>query len=83
MPTSPAPTEVTEPEGTPEASPKASPEASVAESGHAESSAKEPSAPGGFLGLPLNPKGPLETRPSGPSALRGSRWVDYDTHELL
>jgi TonB family protein len=31
----------------------------------------------------LNPKGPLETNGSGPSPLRGSRWVDYDTHELL
>jgi len=79
MTTSPAPTEVTEPEGTP----GASPEASIEESQQAETSAKEPSAPGGFLGLPLNPKGPLETRPSGPSPLRGSRWVDYDTHELL
>jgi TonB family protein len=39
--------------------------------------------PGGFLGLPLNPKGPLETNGSGRSSLRGSRWVDYDTHELL
>jgi len=48
-----------------------------------ESSVRDIPVPGGFLGLPLNPKGPLETRPSGSSALRGSRWVDYDTHELL
>ncbi len=75
MPTSQAPTEVTEPEG--------SPDASIEESPQTGSSAPEPSVPGGFLGLPLNPKGPLETRASGPSALRGSRWVDYDTHELL
>ncbi len=79
MPTSQAPTEVTEPEGTPETSP----EASIEESPQTENSAKEALVPGGFLGLPLNPKGPLETRPSGPSTLRGSRWVDYDTHELL
>ena len=84
MPTSQAPTEVTEPEGTPEASPGASVAQSPQTDDSApESSAPDPSVPGGFLGLPLNPKGPLKTNGSGPSALRGSRWVDYDTHELL
>ncbi len=71
MPTSQAPTEETEPKGPADPSPEA------------ESSAPEKTVPGGFLGLPLNPKGPLETNGSGPSPLRGSRWVDYDTHELL
>ncbi|HVN92779.1 MAG TPA: energy transducer TonB [Terracidiphilus sp.] len=71
MPTSQAPTEVTEPEG-PEKLPA-----------QVESSAPEAKVPGGFLGLPLNPKGSLETNGAGPSTLRGSRWVDYNTHELL
>ncbi|MGB8028482.1 MAG: energy transducer TonB [Terracidiphilus sp.] len=71
MPTSQAPTEETEPKGPAEPSPET------------EGSAREIKVPGGFLGLPLNPKGPLETNGSGPSALRGSRWVDYNTHELL
>ncbi len=31
----------------------------------------------------MNPKGPLETNGSGSPTVRGSRWVDYDTHELL
>jgi TonB family protein len=74
MPTSQPPVEETDPKGAPEASQTAP----IDESPHAE-----PSVPGGFLGLPLNPKGPLETNGSGPSVLRGSRWVDYDTHELL
>ncbi|HTW30238.1 MAG TPA: TonB family protein [Candidatus Sulfotelmatobacter sp.] len=71
MPTSQAPTEVTEPKGSTEPNLET------------EGSAPEASVPGGFLGLPLNPKGPLETNGSGNHALRGSRWVDYDTHELL
>ena len=71
MPTSQTPGEETEPKGPADPAPEA------------ESSAPEKTAPGGFLGLPLNPKGPLETNGSAPSALRGSRWVDYDTHELL
>ena len=78
MPTSQPPVEETDPKGAPEASPNASPNSSIAESPVAE-----PSVPGGFLGLPLNPKGPLETNGSGSPAVRGSRWVDYDTHELL
>jgi TonB family protein len=71
MPTSQTPTEETEPKGSADPTPEP------------ESSVPEKTVPGGFLGLPLNPKGPLETNESGPSALRGSRWVDYDTHELL
>src|SRR5271156_2502959 len=80
MPTSQPPVEETDPKGAPEASID---ENLQAESPAPDSSASEPSVPGGFLGLPLNPKGPLETNGSAPSALRGSRWVDYDTHELL
>jgi len=76
MPTSQPPVEETDPEGTADESPHA-------ESPAPDSSASEASIPGGFLGLPLNPKGPLETNGSGSPALRGSRWVDYDTHELL
>ena len=75
MPISPAPAEVNEPKG--------SPGASIERSPQTESSVPETPAPGGFLGLPLNPKGPLETSPSDSRGLRGSRWVDYDTHELL
>ena len=73
MPTSQPPVEETDPKGAPEASD--------------ESLQAEPSVPGGFLGLPLNPRGPLnvplETNGSGSPVVRGSRWVDYDTHELL
>ena len=80
MPISQAPIEVPEPEESADESPEA-------ENPAPESSAPEPSVPGGFLGLPLNPKGPLKGSPdtSGSSSrsLRGSRWVDYDTHELL
>ncbi len=79
MPTSQPPVEETDPKG--------APEASIAESPAPDSSASEPSVPGGFLGLPLNPRGPLnvplETNGSGSPIVRGSRWVDYDTHELL
>ncbi len=68
MPTSHAPAELNEPQ----------------EPGSQDSSPeKEISVPGGFLGLPLNPKGPLESNGGDSRALRGSRWVDYDTHELL
>jgi TonB family protein len=74
MPTSQPPVEETDPKGAAEASPNASID---------ENPQAEPSVPGGFLGLPLNPKGPLETNGSGSPAVRGSRWVDYDTHELL
>ena len=76
MPTSQPPIEETEPKGAAEPAPDT-------KSFAPESSVRDIPVPGGFLGLPLNPKGPLETRPSGSSALRGSRWVDYDTHELL
>jgi len=76
MPTSQPPIEETEPKGSAEPAPES-------KSSAPESSVRDIPVPGGFLGLPLNPKGPLETNGSGPSALRGSRWVDYDTHELL
>jgi len=71
MPTSQAPIEVNEPKEPPETAPET------------EGSAPEASVPGGFLGLPLNPKGSLWTNGSDSRSVRGSRWVDYDTHELL
>lgn len=87
MPISQPPVEETDPKGTPEASPGAPPRSSIDESSEAKSPAPSPSIPGGILGLPLNPKGPLEgpseAGGSGSRSLRGSRWVDYDTHELL
>jgi TonB family protein len=88
MPISQPPVEETDPQGTPEAPPGAPPRARIDERSEAknpapESSAPEPTVPGGILGLPLNPKGSLETQPSGSNSLRGSRWVDYDSHELL
>jgi hypothetical protein len=80
MPTSQPPVEETDPKGAPEASIDQIPRA---KNPAPDSSASEASVPGGFLGLPLNPKGPLETSPPDSRGLRGSRWVDYDTHELL
>jgi len=87
MPTSEAPAEVNEPRGPAEAASK--------NGGPAE----EVSIPGGFLGLtariepapppdlePENEAGLVpDSEPAGrpPRAVRGSRWVDYDTHELL
>jgi TonB family protein len=80
MPISQPPVEETDPKGTAD-------ESSEAKNPAPENSAPDPSIPGGILGLPLNPKGPLdgslENGGSGSRSLRGSRWVDYDTHELL
>lgn len=48
----------------------------------AESEAKEIPVPGGFLGLPIQPEKRLEV--AADARMRSSsRWVDYDTHELL
>ncbi len=81
MPTSEAPTEVDEPKKPAETSPK-------------DSSAQETSITGSILGLdtfssrdlePRKESAPLEPREEdapSPKA-RGSRWLDYDTHELL
>ena len=71
MPTSEAPAEVTEPKGSAEQGPQP------------ETPAKEILVPGGFLGLPLIAERPLDTGPSSSPVVRGSRWVDYNTHELL
>ncbi len=76
MPTSQPPIEETEPKGPAEPAPET-------KSSAPESSVPDIPVPGGFLGLPMNPRGPLETSPSDSRGLRGSRWVDYDTHELL
>jgi len=82
MPTSEAPAEVNEPKGPAEASPQKG------------SSAQETSITGSILGLdtfsardlePREKAEPLEPlEEEAPSLkMRGSRWVDYDTHELL
>ncbi len=82
MPTSEAPAEVNEPKGPAEASPQSG------------SSAQETSITGSILGLdtfsardlePREKAEPLEPlEEEAPSLkMRGSRWVDYDTHELL
>ena len=81
MPTSETPAEVNEPQG---------PDAPQAQTG---SSARETSLTGSILGLATAsaPDRQLrdaaaEDRESGeavPLVVRGSRWLDYDTHELL
>jgi TonB family protein len=87
MPTSEAPAEINEPKG---------PAQSTPESG---GPTREISIPGGILGLTASldpaPAVDLETgaeaepepgsEPAQPRArtVRGSRWIDYDTHELL
>ena len=81
MPTSEAPAELNDPKGPAEPGPQT------------ESPAQETSIAGSILGLDtfserdleprdLEPRD-LESRESASPALRGSRWVDYDTHELL
>jgi len=67
MPPSEAPNDVIEPSGEPEVSPASKPDESPRTSGESGSAAPEPEP---------------EPEP-GPRAVRGSRWVDYDTHELL
>jgi TonB family protein len=85
MPTSEAPAEVNEPKGPADASPQSG------------SSAQETSITGSILGLDTFSARDLEPReeisPLEPgeeaadrapsSKARGSRWLDYDTHELL
>src|SRR5580658_2429497 len=85
MPTSEAPAEVNEPKGPAEGSPQSG------------SSAQETSITGSILGLDTFSARDLEPReeisPLEPgeeaadrapsSKARGSRWLDYDTHELL
>jgi TonB family protein len=76
MPTSEAPADVNEPKGPTESSPqKGGP-------------AKETSIAGSILGLDTFSERDLEPRETEPRkldspAVRGSRWVDYETHELL
>jgi TonB family protein len=80
MPTSEAPAEVDEPKGPAETSPQTA------------SSAQEISITGSILGLdtfsthdlePREETSPAETDEAASSTVRGSRWLDYDTHELL
>ena len=86
MPTSEAPAEVNEPKG------PVSPDAQTG------SSAQETSITGSILGLDTFSSRDLEPRkvepreeapgeeaadPAATPAARGSRWLDYDTHDLL
>ena len=78
MPTSEAPAEVNEPKG---------PSDSNLKSGSPE---QETSISGSILGLDTYSEGDLKARETAPAtprpaprAVRGSRWIDYDTHELL
>jgi len=81
MPTSEAPAEVNEPKGPDETSPQS------------DSSAQETSITGSILGLDTFSARDLEPREeatveeaetdAASSNVRGSRWLDYDTHELL
>ena len=68
MPTSQAPPEVNEPKGPAESTPQS------------DSPSQEVPVPGPILGLDTVSEREIETRPQ---ATRNSRWVDYDTHELL
>ena len=67
MPTSKAPADVNEPGKSKGASPEAGP-AVLEDSGNSAEGSSDPSH---------------ESSPSSPPVVRGSRWVDYDTHELL
>ena len=87
MPTSEAPAEVNEPKGPADSTPKTG------------SPTREIAIPGGILGLTasldpapavdVEPEPETELEPGSeptaprPRVVRGSRWVDYDTHELL
>ena len=80
MPTSEAPAEVNEPKG------PVSPDAQTG------SSAQETPITGSILGLdtfsardlePREEVSPVEADEAASPAARGSRWLDYDTHELL
>ena len=73
MPLSVVPTSVNEPqdEDPSGASPETAGERSTAENGLVDSDRLQPDGP------------EPDSEGSGPRRVRGSRWVDYDTHELL
>ncbi len=71
MPTSEAPAEVNEPKGPAEPSPQTG------------SPAPDTSIAGSILGLDTYSERDLKAREASSPVVRGSRWVDYDTHELL
>jgi TonB family protein len=71
MPTSEAPADVNEPKGPDEPSPQTG------------SPAKETSIKGSILGLDTFSERDLIPHESATPVVRGSRWVDYDTHQLL
>jgi TonB family protein len=71
MPISEAPAEVNEPKGPAEPSPQTG------------SPAQETSISGSILGLDTYSERDVKTREASSPVVRGSRWIDYDTHELL
>ena len=71
MPLSEAPADVNEPKGPAESAPQSG------------SPLREASIPGSILGIATINEGKVEGREAARPAVRGSRWIDYDTHELL
>jgi TonB family protein len=72
---------VNEPKGSAEPDPQ--PGSPAQDAPASDQPSEETVTPGGFLGLPLIPSRPLDTGASDSPVVRGSRWIDYDTHELL
>jgi len=75
MPTSEAPTELNRPKDPAEPTP--------ATSGPEQEPAAETIVPGSVLGLDTVTDSDIRAFESSPAAKSSSRWVDYDTHELL
>jgi TonB family protein len=71
MPISEAPADVNEPKGPAEIAPQS------------DSPSQETSIPGSVLGLDTINEREVEAREAAHPVVRGSRWIDYDTHELL
>jgi len=75
MPTSEAPTEVNEPKGTAEPAPETG--------SSSQGTSVETVIAGSVLGLDTVSERDIRAFESSATARSGSRWVDYDTHELL
>jgi len=75
MPTSEAPTELNEPKGPAEPT--------LPASGPAQETSIETVVPGSILGLDTVSERDIRAFESSAAAKSTSRWVDYDTHELL
>ena len=71
MPISEAPADVNEPKGPAEPAP------------HPGSPSRETSIPGSILGIDTVNENKVEAREAAHPAVSSSRWIDYDTHELL